>query len=366
MKKLIFKNFYTDLVSFFFVSLITMSIIVWILQAVNYFDFVSEDGHGLKIYFYFTLLNFPKVVDRIMPFMFFISLFYTIYSYEQKNELNIFWFHGVSKILFINKIIFFSLFIMFVQIISSSIISPSAQFKSRDFLKNSKIDFFSNLIKEEKFINVVENLTIFINKKDKNGMFEDIFLHDSRNKTNKTIFAKKGILIEESDQKIFRLTSGKVINKDNDRINIFKFDEIDFNLSDFTSRTITVPKIQEIPTLTLLSCLNSWSIQKIIAFKCDNSLNDEVKQEFLKRLFKPIYIPLIGLFCGLLILNSKFKQHYKKKNNLIFISIFIIIFLSEISLRLSTTSQYFFIYYISIPLIIFLITYKILNKILKT
>ena len=78
MKKLIFKNFYLDTLSFFLTSLLTMSLIVWTLQAVNYFDFVTEDGHGLKVYFYYTFLSFPKILDRILPFMFFVSLFYTI------------------------------------------------------------------------------------------------------------------------------------------------------------------------------------------------------------------------------------------------------------------------------------------------
>ena len=65
MKKLIFKNFYTDTLSFFFTSLLTMSLIVWTLQAVNYFDFVTEDGHGLEIYFYYTFLSFPKILGAL-------------------------------------------------------------------------------------------------------------------------------------------------------------------------------------------------------------------------------------------------------------------------------------------------------------
>ena len=51
MKKLIFNKLYLDTASFFFTSLIIMGLIVWTLQAVNYFDFVTEDGHGLKVYF---------------------------------------------------------------------------------------------------------------------------------------------------------------------------------------------------------------------------------------------------------------------------------------------------------------------------
>ena len=78
MKKLIFRKFYQDITIFFLASLLIMGLIVWTIQAVNYFDYVTEDGHGLKIYFYYSLLNFPKIIHRILPFIFFVSIFYTL------------------------------------------------------------------------------------------------------------------------------------------------------------------------------------------------------------------------------------------------------------------------------------------------
>ena len=75
MKKLIFRKFTKDSLMFFGSSVLIMSLIVWTLQAVSYFDFVSQDGHGLKVYFLYTVLNFPKIVNRILPFIYFISLF---------------------------------------------------------------------------------------------------------------------------------------------------------------------------------------------------------------------------------------------------------------------------------------------------
>ena len=113
MKKLIYKKFNQDTLSFFLTSIILMGLIVWTLQAVNYFDIVTEDGHGLKVYFLYTILSFPKIIHRILPFIFFISLFYTLITYEIRNEMNIFWLNGINKIQFTNKIIFLSIFLMF-------------------------------------------------------------------------------------------------------------------------------------------------------------------------------------------------------------------------------------------------------------
>ena len=163
MKKLIIRKLYKDIFIFFSVSLVLTGIIVWTIQAVNYFDFVTEDGHGLKIYFYYSILNFPKIIQRILPFIFFISVFYIIISYEFKNEISIFWINGVSKKKLLNSMIIFSVIFMIFQIILGSYISPLSKLKARDYLKNSNVDFFTSLIKEGVFINVTKGLTIFIN-----------------------------------------------------------------------------------------------------------------------------------------------------------------------------------------------------------
>jgi len=103
MKKLIFRNFAKDTLNFFIIMCLSVGVIVWTLQAVNYFDFVSQDGHGLKTYFSYIILNFPKIIHRIIPFIFFITLFYIINEYEYKNELQIFWTFGITKIDFANN-----------------------------------------------------------------------------------------------------------------------------------------------------------------------------------------------------------------------------------------------------------------------
>ena len=120
MKKLIFKKITFDLLIFFSFTVVLLGLIVWTLQAINYFDLVAEDGHGISIYLYFSILNFPKIVHRILPFVFFLSLFYLLISYEKKNELSVLWINGTSKVEFVNKIIIISFFLMIFQIINGA------------------------------------------------------------------------------------------------------------------------------------------------------------------------------------------------------------------------------------------------------
>ena len=102
MKKIIFRKILFDCLKFFTLSLLSVSIIIWVLQAVNFLDFIIEDGHGFLVYIKYTLLSFPRIISRIFPFILFFSITYVILKYEDENELVIFWNFGITKIEFIN------------------------------------------------------------------------------------------------------------------------------------------------------------------------------------------------------------------------------------------------------------------------
>ena len=365
MKKLIFRKFYTDISTFFLASILVVGLIVWTIQAVNYFDFVTEEGHGLKIYFYYSILNFPKIVQRIFPFIFFISVFYIILNYELKNEIFIFWINGVTKINFLNRLLSLSLIFVIIQLILGSYVSPKSKLEARNYLKNSKVDFFTSLIKEGKFINITKGLTIFIDRKEENGIFRDLFLEENKKGSTKMIYASSGRLVETESQKILKLFDGKVINFDNSRINIFEFDQINFSLQNLNTKSITVPKVQEIDTKILLSCFFDIENNKFDRFDCDEKLIKEVKIELIKRLYKPIYIPLIVLFSCFLILYSKNQKNYKTQINLVFMATFFLLVYSEVSTQYSAISPNLTILYLIIPIIIFIIGYLFFYRLVK-
>ena len=208
MKKLLFAHFLKDTFFFFILMTLTLGLIVWVIQAVNYLDFITEDGHGFFVYFSYTLFNFPKIIHRILPFIFFVSLFYQINRYELKNELIVYWTAGVSKLQFIKVILGFSLFFMIFQIIMGSYISPKGQDKARNFIRNSNIDFFPSLFQEGKFIDVVENLTIFIESEKPSGTYNNIYLKEVNkglDNSSRVIYAKKGYLNNSNEKKISRI-----------------------------------------------------------------------------------------------------------------------------------------------------------------
>jgi lipopolysaccharide export system permease protein len=373
MKKLLFRKFIQDNFKLFSVVILSIGSIVWIIQSVNFLDFVTEDGHGFKTYLFFSLLNFPKILHRILPFIFFVTLFYQIIRYEENNQLLVFWIHGVRKIQLVNVIIVYSVLLALTQIVLGGFISPKSQDAARSFIRNSNLDFFASIISPGKFVDTVENLTIFIEEKNKNGLYENIYLKDDLNDNqegikSQIIFAKRAKLINEEDKRYFKLLDGQLIKLKDREIETIKFESINFDLSKFVTKTTTFPKLQEVSAKILIKCIVNEYNEELHKFKdykyisCNKNNVVEIKQEILKRFYLPIYIPVIALITCLLILRSKEDKKYEYLKFLLFSIIFFVIIISEVSLRYSSNNMMGILFFTLFPILVFFSAYYILIK----
>ena len=366
MKKLIFSKFFLDNLNFFLIISITTSLIVWIIQAVNFLDFVTEAGHNFKIYMYYTLLNFPKIFSRVLPFVFFISLFYTLTKYENKNELIIFWINGITRKTFINTIIIYSFFFLILQILLTTYIVPASQNQARSFIRSSNIDFFPSLIKEKKFIDTVEGLTIFVNKKEKN-ILENIFLKEVTDEDDaQIIYAKKGSIINKNNLNFLILYEGEIININEKNVTSYSFEKTELNLSKYTTKSTTFPKIQELKSSALIECLKKLFTKNqninIKFLKCNEDSKISVNQELIKRFYSPFFLPVIALITSILIFRSKDSSKYSQFRIKIFLYVLTLIIFSEISLKYAGLNKFSSLIFLSSPLIIFLINYILMLK----
>ena len=351
MKKLIFKNILTEILVFLLLALFSLTIIIWVIQAVNYLDLVSEDGHSFNIYFKYSVLSIPKILSRILVFVLFVSIFFVITKYEENNEILIFWTNGIKKIELINSILKLSVLIILIQLVLNSFVVPKTLDLGRKYIRSSGIEMFPSLLKEKKFIDIVSDLTMFIDSKKSKDEFEKIFLKDKFNEDNsRIIIAKKGSIVSKNNIYYLILENGKMLNLEKKNTNIIEFKRSEINLSTYSTKTTTFPKIQEIDSKELLSCLNSFYKYKKNYikpnFECSENSINPVSKELFKRFIKPLYIFLITLIASSVVLKSKDEKNYFKFKYFMFLLGIATIVLSEF------TSSYLNIENIYSPFII--------------
>ena len=348
MKKIVYKKISKDCVNFFILVIFTISIIIWVLQAVNYLDFVIEDGHGFLVYFKYTLLSFPKIISRIFPFAIFLAFSYILLKYENKNELVIFWNFGIKKINFINFFIKFSLWFVLISLLLNAVITPFTQDKARSFIRSSDLDFFESILKPKKFIDAIGSLTIYFDEKNKNGQLINVFLNEKIDVNNsQTTFAKTATINVKNNTKILTLYEGKSINNINGKISEFEFTKTDYNISKFSSNTIMHQKTQEVATIDLIRCVlifldlkdfNTFRIIKGIN-NCNTGNLKNIYKELYSRLVKPLYVTFLISIALLIILKSKNDHSFNNNKYKIYLLAFLFIVFLESSSKLISTNM---------------------------
>ena len=365
MKKILFKKLLSDCLVFFLITLFSTSIIIWVFQAVNFLDIIVEDGRNYLVYLNFSLLNFPKVISKLIPFILFFSFLFVIAKYELKNELIIFWNFGVNKIDLINFFIKFSFLIMLFQIFLTVIVVPKSQDTARSFLRSSSINYLENFIKPRIFNDAVKGLTIYSNSKDKNGNLKEIYLKKGSGENFQITYAKKGRFKQIGDNQFLELNSGETISVIKDKITNFKFSKTDFNLSNLDDNTTTYKKTQEVATVDLIKCYHN--LMKLNIFKIDENFTvencrydniDNILKELYKRIVIPLYIPVLILIALLLIFKSKENTNYFRFRLLIFLIGFCTIIISEMTIRLINEDFFKNIKFFILPIILVIILYS--------
>ena len=367
MKKILYRGLLKDLLIFWLIALFSSATIIWVFQAVNYLDLMVEDGRDFVIYLNYTLLNFPKILTKLLPFVIFFSVFYVITKYESNNELMILWNIGINKINLINFFFKFSVIILITQLFLTSFVVPKFQDISRNLIRNSELTFGEDLFKPKKFNDTIKNLTIYIDNKDENNFLENVYIKKDIDKNSFQItFAKKGKFVKKNNQDILELYEGQTINKNENKISNFTFSKSDFYFLDKETGIFEVNKMQEMSTNDMIKCLNnilnlgfkiSKQINEYSKQNCNLSGIENIYEELYKRLIVPFYVPILILIALLLIIKNKENKNYSRYKWITFLIGFLTIIFSESTLKMIKNNFFENLNLVILPLLVIIIFY---------
>jgi lipopolysaccharide export system permease protein len=362
----IYQNFTKEILKTFLIVLFGLTIVAWTVRAVNFLDLIVESGYSVIIYFQYSLLNLLGILTKFIPLAFLLSLIIFIVKQLKDNEFVILWTSGVKKIKLANLFFIISIFVLIFYLVFSTLITPYGLNKSRKLLSQEGFNSILPTIRMQQFSDSFKGFTFFVEKKVNNEI-TNIFMHDSANifknftsnqKNNKstTIVAKEG-LVQEKNMILF---DGQIIseNKESLKNSIVKFEQLNIDLQNLQTDTITNPKLQETSTTSLLRCIFNYGVCKISFFQEDTK--KEIITILNRRIILPFYIPVIAIICSFLLIKVKTKKNYFLNQYTIFILSFFILLFSELIIRFTGISKLASIFFIILPIIIIPILYGML------
>ena len=98
---------------------------------------------------------------------------------------------------------------------------------------------------------------------------------------------------------------------------------------------------------------------------CEKSYLNNIKNELLKRIYLPLYLPLLALIACFLILKSKDNSEYTNFKFKLFLTGIVFLIISEVSIRYAGLNNKYNLIFILTPIILFLSLRTIFNSQLR-
>ena len=352
-----FKNkiniyFFTEIIKSYFLVLVSFSLLIWITQCARLLDLITENGISYILYIKYTFLLIPKVFTQLMPICFLISLFLSIIKLQDNKEIEIYWISGISKKQIINLIIKISLLPTLISLLLYVYFTPLSNLKSREILASSEFSLINSLVKKNNFNAPLKGLTIFVNKNDKKGNLENIYIFEN----DKTIIATNGRVLDEIEKNYLELSNGEIHEKKNNQITIINFKKTLFDFTKYQNNLVRTPKFQERDILWLINNFKSNKITKE---------RYESLYEINKRFLTPLLIPLISIFSCFLLLSNSEKYNLNKIKFYLFAFTTTLIIFYDVVINFVSKNENFVYFLYLFPIISYFFFYHYLNYLIR-
>ena len=345
------KNYFrAEIIKSYFFVLITLSLLIWITQAARLLYLVTDTGFSIITYLEVIFFLIPKTISQLMTPSLLISLFLSITKFQANKELEIYWLAGISKNKIIELVLQLSIVLTFFALFFHLYFAPISSSYSRQLLQDSEFSLINSLVKKNNFNSPLKGLTIFVNKNDNKGSLEKVYIFEGK----KTIISKKGRVLNIDEKNYLELSDGIVHEKNSENnITSVKFDKTLFDFTKYKSNVTTYPKLQERSFLWLL---NEYQKTK----------KSDLLYEIHKRIFKPLFIPIVAMLCCFGLYSNNEKINLNKLKILIFSLSTLVIILLDALLNFSTKNIYFKYFLYLLPFFGIFLLIVLLNKFLKS
>ncbi len=210
---------------------LTLTSIVWLTQALRLMDFIVNQGVGIDMFLWLTVLLMPSLLLMILPIAVFIAAVFIYHRLKSDSELVVMEAAGLSRWALVRPAMLVATAVALIGYIIAFWIMPVAYGKFRETQKYLRDNYASVLLQEGVFSSPVEGLTVFVREREGGG-FKGILVHDNREEgLAVTMMAEEGRLATTPQGQRFYLTNGNRQEMRHGRLSLLNFDSYTLDLS---------------------------------------------------------------------------------------------------------------------------------------
>ncbi|MFM2356188.1 MAG: hypothetical protein RLZZ528_1924, partial [Pseudomonadota bacterium] len=184
---------------FGFFSLILVAV-YWVNRAVRLFDQLISDGQSAWVFLEFTALSLPYNIRIVLPVAAFVATVYVTNRLSTESELAVMRATGFSPWRLARPVFVFGLLLGLLLAAVTHFLEPMARARLSDRRGEITANITQRVLKEGRFVNPGDGVTMFIGQITKAGEIRDIFISDQREGAQPTTYtADRAALVRNAE-----------------------------------------------------------------------------------------------------------------------------------------------------------------------
>ncbi len=215
LMKLLEQYIFRTAASAFLVTLVALTGVIWVTQALRELDLVTGKGQTLLIFLNVTLLSLPSLVMFIAPIALFIAVIYTLNKLNGDSELIVMNAAGLSPLRVLKPLLILTTLVAIVVGSITLYLMPTSFRNLRDLVTKIRSDVVTSVVQEGRFVTLDKGITFHYRQKGPNDTLIGILVQDRRDeKVTSTYIADRGLVAEVEGSPYLILENGSLQRQD--------------------------------------------------------------------------------------------------------------------------------------------------------
>lgn len=208
-------------------------------QSLSGLELIVEQRQSAWVFAKVTLLALPKTLSLIVPLALFVASLITLNRLQAEQEIVVCYAGGVSRWRVAAPALRLAALVTLITLIANLWIQPLASRNMRAELNAARADLAAALVREGRFTNPAEGLTVYAQEVERGGNLKNLFInHQEKSGQDVTYTAREGRLTDRNGSPVLVMRNGATQTFSPEGVlNYLSFEEYIFDLKPFMSMT---------------------------------------------------------------------------------------------------------------------------------
>lgn len=215
---------------------IVLTGLVWLTQSLGIIDTVVNRGQSAIVFAELTALLLPTVLAAALPISAFAATLYTMHRLYSESEIVVMLSAGMSAIRLARPIALFGALVMVAMYVDTLYLMPTSSQQMKSRVAELRGDLASALIRDGRFLNPSEGLTVYVREIPKSGEMIGVFAYDQRDPLKPMTYTANRaamVMTDEGPRLIMFEGLAQTFDAENDDLSVLRFDRFVFDMATF-------------------------------------------------------------------------------------------------------------------------------------